>query len=213
MARVPGLRWILRDPPAPDISSPAPRDTFFEWARTLGPAAQVLEVGTKQSVAGVPTHSQARFPGVARDNYLMADVEEGADVDCVADVHDLPDDWANRFDAVVAIAVFEHLERPWIAAKEIRKVLKPGGRCYIATHQTYPIHGYPSDFFRFTKEALTLIFEDAQIEVLEVAYEHRTWIRLPNHLVPKRYGKAAYVDRWNGASPSYICVHLAGRKA
>jgi 2-polyprenyl-3-methyl-5-hydroxy-6-metoxy-1,4-benzoquinol methylase len=45
------------------------------------------------------------------------------------------------FDALVAVAVFEHLERPWIAAKEVARVLKPGGFAYVSTHQTFPLHG------------------------------------------------------------------------
>jgi SAM-dependent methyltransferase len=34
---------------------------------------------------------------------------------------------AERFDAVIAKDVLEHLQRPWRLVKEIRRVLKPGG--------------------------------------------------------------------------------------
>ena len=211
--RRPGLRWLRREPVAPDISDPAPRDDFFAWAATLGPDAAVLEIGTRRSVTGVPTHHQAMFPRVRRTGYVMADVEAGEDVDCVADLHALPADWSGRFDAVVAIAVFEHLERPWIAAAEIRRILKPGGRCYVATHQTFPLHGYPSDFFRFSREALTLLVSDAGLEVLDVAYMHRTWIHLPRPLVPKGRFSWFYNRAWNRLLPSYLVVHLQARRA
>jgi SAM-dependent methyltransferase len=127
------------------------------------------------------------FPHVPRSNYVMADVDTGADVDAVADLHALPQDWAGRFDALVAVAVFEHLERPWIAAKEVARVLKPGGFAYVSTHQTFPLHGYPSDFFRFSKEALALIFKDAGLHVAEVGYEHRAKITAPNEFIPLSY--------------------------
>jgi SAM-dependent methyltransferase len=138
----------------------------------------------------------------------MADVAPGPDVDIVADLHALPSEWTNHFDAFVANAVFEHLERPWLAAKEIVRVLAPGGACYVSTHQTFPLHGYPSDFFRFSKEALSLIFADAGLHVIEVAYEHRAQIVAPVALVP-----ASASDQWNAAWPSYIIVHLFGEKA
>ena len=205
-------RLRRREPAAPDISSPAPRDDFLQWGGALGPDARVLEVGTKRSEEDRSTHLHGLFPHVSRENYVMADVQAGADVDVVADLHALPADWTDRFDAVVAVAVFEHLERPWIAAREVERILKPGGRCYIATHQTFPLHGYPSDFFRFSKEALALIFADARLEVLDCAYDHRTWILLPKHLVPPVRRTRRWVNAWNRALPSYIVVHLQARR-
>jgi hypothetical protein len=163
--------------------------------------SRVLEIGTKQSIEGRPTHSMHLFPHVPRSNYVMADVDTGADL------HALPQDWAGRFDALVAVAVFEHLERPWIAAKEVARVLKPCGFAYVSTHQTFPLHGYPSDFFRFSKEALALIFKDAGLHVAEVGYEHRAKITAPNEFIP-----LSYQDEWNASFPSYMVVNLFAAK-
>jgi len=204
---LPGSRRSLTEEPQPDISSGAPRERFYEWSQTVGETGSVLEVGTKQALEGESTHSKDEFPLVLRENYLMVDIEDGADVDIVADLHDLPADWTGRFDAFVAVAVFEHLERPWIAAKEVGRILKPGGRCYIATHQTFPLHGYPSDFFRFSREALSLLFEDAGVRTLDVAYEHRTQIIAPRTIMPPRFARD-----WNKVWPSYLIVHLTGEK-
>jgi SAM-dependent methyltransferase len=192
---------------APDMSSSAPRDRFSAAAASLGADARVLEIGTKQSIEGRATHAMQLFPQVPRSNYLMADVEAGADVDVIADLHALPQDWANRFNAVMAVAVFEHLERPWIAAREVARVLVPGGFCYISTHQTFPLHGYPSDFFRFSKEALALIFRDAGMHVSECAYEHRAKITAPNEFIA-----LSYQDEWNATFPSYMVVNLFAEK-
>ncbi len=51
---------------APDISTSAPRDTFVAAAGTLGPDARILEIGTKQSIEGRPTHSMHLFPNLPR---------------------------------------------------------------------------------------------------------------------------------------------------
>lgn len=209
----PGLRWLRAETTGPDLSDPAPRDRFAAWAATLGPDTSVLEVGTRQAEAGVSTHHQHMFPLVRRDGYVMADVRAGADVDRVADLHHLPQDWSGYFDALVAIAVFEHLERPWIAAREVARVLKPGGRCYVATHQTFPLHAHPSDFFRFSREALALLFADAGLEVLDVAYEHRAFVGLPQKLVPRGRAGRHYLADWNAQFPSYINVLLHARRS
>ena len=191
----------------PDESSKLPSERFFAAAASLPPRSRVLEIGTKQAVEGTSTHDLRKFPGVARADYVMCDVLPGVDVDVVGDLHDLPASWAGSFDAFVATAVFEHLERPWIAAKEIARVLKPGGLCFVATHQCFPLHGYPSDFFRFSKEALRLLFEDAGLEVLEVAYDARATITTPVDMVPP-----SFHDQWNATWPSYIGVALFAMK-
>lgn len=43
---------------------------------------------------------------------------------------DFPD---NSFDCVTMLAVIEHLDYPWDILQEIRRILKPGGRCVFTT--------------------------------------------------------------------------------
>jgi SAM-dependent methyltransferase len=193
--------------PAEDLSSTAPFDSYIAAAKALPREARVLEVGTKRSRTDIATHAHYAFVNVPRENYVMADVGNGIDVDVVANLHELPADWSAQFDAFVASAVFEHLERPWIAAKEVARVLKPGGFCYVATHQTFPLHGYPSDFFRFSKEALCLIFEDAGLQIVEVAYQHRSQIVLPPVVLHGYRHKS-----WNNDNPSYVLICLLAVK-
>jgi len=167
----------------------------------------VLEVGTLQAVPGRATHSMALFPDIELHNYVKVDIIDGPDVDVVADLHSLPSDWTGRFDCFIANAVFEHLERPWIAAMEVARVLAPGGIFLVKTHQCFPIHGYPSDFFRFSDSAMRLIFEDAGLVVEACGYDHRCMIIPPEQIVPD-----SMVFAWNKEFPSYIHVGATGHK-
>jgi len=185
---------------------PGPLEHFRAVIDAKPPKA-VLEVGTARAVPDTHSHHMHLFPGIDRTQYTMVDIKGGQDVDVVADIHSLPGDWTDRYDAVVASAVFEHLARPWIAAKEVARVLAPGGVCYAATHQTFPLHGYPQDFWRFSTEALALIFTDAGLEVIDVAYKHRTKITLPADLMAPQQ-----VDQWNADFPSWAIVHVVARK-
>ena len=181
-------------------------DLYF-WQEAPRDARTVLEIGTKQAVPGRSTHSMAAFPAVKPQDYVRFDVEAGPDVDFVGDVHTLPNEWSNRFDAFVAMAVWEHLQRPWIAAKEVARVLAPQGKFLVVTHQTFPIHGYPSDYFRFSRDALRLLFEDAGLTVTACDYKNRCLIIPMDPIVPR-----AHVKDWNEAFPSYIHVGVAGYK-
>jgi SAM-dependent methyltransferase len=75
---------------------------------------------------------------------------------------------SNEFDYVISDQVLEHVEgNPQAVFDESLRVLKPGG---IAVHTTvffYPIHGYPSDFWRFSPDALKLLAKNFS-EVVEV---------------------------------------------
>ena len=64
----------------------------------------------------------------------------------------------DHFDVVIFDQVLEHVEGdPQKAIDELHRVLKPGGLLVCATVLVYPIHGYPSDYWRFTPNGLKLL--------------------------------------------------------
>ncbi len=82
--------------------------------------------------------------------------------DIIGDIHNLP--FAdNSIEAIVCLAVLEHVENPFKACAEIHRVLKPGGFCLITLPFLYYYHaekGYYKDYWRFTKDAVELLFQD-----------------------------------------------------
>lgn len=66
----------------------------------------------------------------------------------------------DSFDYVIADQVFEHVRKPWLAASEIERVLKPGGWAVITSCLMNFIHGIPEDYFRFTPDGLKVLFEN-----------------------------------------------------
>lgn len=77
----------------------------------------------------------------------------------VDDIHQtkLP---SKSYDSIVAIQVFEHLYNPFLAAKQIHRLLKKGGYFVGTTCFIYPYHGEPQDYFRFTRFGLESVFSD-----------------------------------------------------
>jgi hypothetical protein len=100
---------------------------------------------------------------------------------------------------ILTIATYEHLSRPWVATNEIAKVLKPGGLLYIRTHQTFPLHAHPNDYFRFSAEALSLLCDDAGLKIIKTAYEY------PVSLV-------SFVEPKGSLAPAYIRVEALAKK-
>jgi len=67
-------------------------------------------------------------------------------------------------DAVVSLAVFEHLPDPFGMAAEIFRVLKPGGAIWIETAFMQPLHADPGHYFNMTGEAVRRVFSAFAID-------------------------------------------------
>lgn len=160
---------------------------------------RILELGTLRWEADRPTHHRDWAPHASE--YVMSDVAAGTDVDVVADAHDLAPFADASFDVLIAVSVWEHLARPWVAAEQVARVLRPDGLAYVCTHQTFPVHGYPSDYFRFSDRALDGIFVDAGLTSVAVGYAY------PAQIIPP-----PEVTRWNRAAPAWLNVAGIWRK-
>jgi len=151
----------------------SPRDglnsVFVQMMNNLPAARQenprrMLEIG-----------SRARS-GVVRRGFAPADWEysgfdvlAGPNVNVVGDAHQLSQSYpVNHFDGVTAFSVFEHLMMPWKVMIEINRIMKPGGIGLFTTHQTWPMHDQPWDFWRFSDESWkALINKPLGFEIIE----------------------------------------------
>jgi len=134
-------------------------------------APRVLQVGSRavasdrnernwRALATKRFGSHARFIGV--------DLQEGPNVDCVVDICGTPRTLLNKlgeepFDLVICCHVLEHTRRPNQAARNIERILKPGGMAYVATPWSQAYHAAPDDYWRFSVRGLMLMFERLDI--------------------------------------------------
>lgn len=77
------------------------------------------------------------------------------------------------FDAILSIAVLEHVDDPFRCAAELRRVLKPGGRLLLMLPFLQAEHGYPSHYFNATRSGAIKLFEGLEVE--------RQYIQHANH--------------------------------
>lgn len=96
---------------------------------------------------------------------ICTDIDNLEHIDKVADVHSLHYQ-DNSFDSIVAFEVFEHLENPYKASREIYRVLSKNGSAYISIPYMFRIHADPNDFTRFTYNGLLKLF--SQFKSIEI---------------------------------------------
>ena len=145
-------------------------------------APTVLELGTRRSDEKTSTRHDSWIPHAAE--FIGTDIERAPDVDLVADVHRLTETTGvERFDIVISCSSFEHFKYPYLAAHEIMKAMKIGGLIFIQTHQSYPVHAVPYDYFRFSREALASLFGTKMgFDVIATDYEFPVRLRAKESL-------------------------------
>jgi SAM-dependent methyltransferase len=115
----------------------------FAYLRSLGPEAlDVLEIS-----GGPQWVREFRFKSYMKTEYPGFDI-----------CHERID---RSFDVVIADQVFEHLERPLDAAKNVFSMLLPGGHFVIATPFLLRVHGSPHDYSRWTEDGLAALLVEA----------------------------------------------------
>ncbi len=107
--------------------------------------------------------SAKRYPGCIELEYKIF-----RHTDVVGDAHALPFR-EGSFDRVFAFNVFEHLRDPAGAAREILRVLKPGGAVAVHTAFLQPLHEAPRHFFNATEFGVREWFGDFEIEQCRVS--------------------------------------------
>jgi SAM-dependent methyltransferase len=108
-----------------------------------------------------------RRPHEMRANGLYLDAVHFRGVDVVASSARLPLRDAS-VDAVVSLGVFEHLPDPWAMAREIERILKPGGTAWIETAFMQPMHADPGHFYNMTAPGLLRAFAAFRVEACGV---------------------------------------------
>jgi SAM-dependent methyltransferase len=129
---------------------------FWE-AVQANPAAKVLEIGSRAR-SGISR--RGLFP--ASCAYTGLDIAPGENVDVVGDAHFLSQLFpGEQFDFAFSVSVWEHLAMPWRVSIELNRVMKTGGLAMINTHQSWPVHEEPWDYFRFSDFAWDTLFNAA----------------------------------------------------
>lgn len=142
------------------------RELVRHYVDALELTGDVLEVGghklDKCAIADFPA-PRFRYHDL---NLTPSDVPSTIIGD-ITDCRDVIED--QRFDVVFSSDVFEHIARPWLAAQEITRILKPGGVAIVVTLFSWRTHPCPIDYWRFSAECLEFLFGD--LTCLEKGYD------------------------------------------
>jgi len=114
----------------------------------------IYEFGSLQC-GGKPELEDLRplFKGKA---YTGCDLRSGPGVDKLMNLEkiELPDESVGT---VILVDTLEHVEDVPQAMREVHRILKPHGIVIITSVMLFPIHDFPSDYWRFTPAAFATL--------------------------------------------------------
>jgi len=141
------------------------RQEVFDWVQGIvaeyAPAGPVLEVGS-YDVNGTVR------PLLPKQGYVGVDLQVGPGVDVIVDACTMD---LTGFNTVVCTEALEHIRKPWLAVERMYAALNAGGLVIITWCFQFPIHNYPSDYFRCTPDGLFSLLEDVGFKDIRIDTE------------------------------------------
>lgn len=128
-------------------------------AQAKGP---VLQIGSRASVVDLKAANwRNRFNNLP---FVGLDLEAGDNVDVVADIAGEFRTLRERlktfqFGTIICSHVLEHVRQPWIAARNIERLLAPGGLLFVQVPWVQAYHPFPEDYWRFSFSGIKALFE------------------------------------------------------
>ena len=126
---------------------------FHELATNAGiTRGKILEIGGIKDRRVMSYFKDFDYLNLNLENSQVLSTIIGDITECKAILDD------QSFDLIFSKDTFEHIARPQDAAREIVRLLKPGGLCYVVTVFAWRYHPFPADYWRFSPEGLALLF-------------------------------------------------------
>ena len=130
--------------------------SIFESFPNSNKFRNILEIGGSTS-----NNIMSFFPNL---KYYNLDIIDNPNIPTiVGDITQKIDYEDNSFDLIFSNNTLEHINQPWLAAKEICRLLNVGGICYISTVWSWRYHPVPIDYWRFSPKCLMFLFKDLKV--------------------------------------------------
>lgn len=110
------------------------------------------------------------------DHAVGVDMLPGEGVDIVWDLERLETPLAaGSVSHVECRSVLEHSRRPWLLAANIEAMMCRGATLDLSVPFVWRVHAYPSDYWRFTIEAVRELFPNIEWQALRYATQSRLY--------------------------------------
>lgn len=120
------------------------------FSETFTPRGPVIEIGSYRYQGAELSNMRPFFPGL---EYIGCDIRLGPGVDRIEDGQRLS--FADgSCGTVLILETLEHVADPHLTVAEAHRVLAPDGLLVVSVPFNYRLHGFPTDYWRFTSSGV-----------------------------------------------------------
>ncbi len=130
----------------------------------VGPICQVGSlISDPNATLDMVDNFRSNFSTAEPFDFTGIDIKPGPNVDLIADLCEDSFEKDNcalreKFGFIICRSVLEQTKNPFVAARHISFMLKPGGHLYLSNPWVWGYHSYPHDYWRISFSALGLLF-------------------------------------------------------
>lgn len=142
------------------------KDVYRRIRKHFATGRSLIDIG------GQTGKDKQRFNGF--EYHVMDLIERPTDANTdlvIGDICNCPHLSSNAYDVVFSKDVLEHVEDPFAATREMVRLCKPGGLIVCITPFAWRFHESPKDYWRFTHQALELLFNKAGGQLERTGYD------------------------------------------
>jgi len=129
---------------------------------------KIADIGSKTALGQTDTY-RSLFPR-PKYEYMGIDMEKGSNVDLAIS---FPYSWnelrKDRFDIAISGQAFEHMEFPWIAMREMARIVRPGGLVCVIAPSMAPLHRYPVHCQNYFSDGMIALARYACLKALHAS--------------------------------------------
>lgn len=96
--------------------------------------------------------------GIISQDFATWDMQAGDDVTRIVDATRMNEIESASVGTIICVSALEHVDRVWNAALQMARVTRPGGKIIISAPFEFEFHEQPRDYWRFTPDALRILF-------------------------------------------------------
>lgn len=201
--------------------------TVHTVAKEFGITGPVCHVGSLLN--GKPEGSakklRAGFAAQGLEPFIGVDIFQGQNVDvqadlCAPDLFEDHPELEGQFALVYCSAVLEHVKLIFECAKNIRRLIRPGGHLYFVGPWVQGFHGYPDDYWRISFSGLQVLFPDLEwkakwyggtIEGLTIDFDSSQDERKAFQIVSPQPGVSLTLGKVSDRAMSFLLIGALGQ--